>query len=255
MDNDGVGVDVEQRVEVPVDLGVVGERPGGAVGGHQEFAQPGRRRVVARERVEDRQRVDAFAKVGARGLARSLGLARDVEDVVAQLEDEPDELAVAAQHLDGALVAAATLSNRYITSRQLPDKAIDLIDEAASRLRMELDSSPEELDILRRQVDRLKMEELHLSKESDAASVDRLERLRADLADKSDELAALTARWEAEKSGLNRVGDLKARVDELRTQADRLQREGDYESASRLLYGDIPAAEQELATCAAEAEA
>ena len=96
------------------------------------------------------------------------------------------------------------------------------------------------------------MEELHLSKESDAASVDRLERLRADLADKSEELAALTARWEAEKSGLNRVGDLKARVDELRTQAERLQREGDYEGASRLLYGDIPAAEQELAAAQAQ---
>lgn len=153
---------------------------------------------------------------------------------------------------DSALVAAATLSDRYITGRQLPDKAIDLVDEAASRLRMEIDSSPVEIDELRRAVDRLKMEELHLSKESDAASVDRLERLRADLADKSEELAALTARWEAEKSGLNRVGDLKARVDELRTQAERLQREGDYEGASRLLYGDIPAAEQELAAAQAQ---
>ncbi|MFX4287913.1 ATP-dependent chaperone ClpB [Janibacter sp. G349] len=153
---------------------------------------------------------------------------------------------------DTALVAAASLSDRYITGRQLPDKAIDLVDEAASRLRMEIDSSPVEIDELRRAVDRLKMEELHLAKESDAASVDRLERLRADLADKSEELAALTARWEAEKSGLNRVGDLKARVDELRTQADRLQREGDYEGASKLLYGDIPAAEQELAAAQAQ---
>lgn len=155
---------------------------------------------------------------------------------------------------DSALVSAATLSNRYITGRKLPDKAIDLVDEAASRLRMEIDSSPVEIDELRRAVDRLKMEELHLAHETDAASQDRLQRLRQDLADKSEELAGLTARWEAEKTGLNAVGDLKARLDDLRTQADRLQREGDYAGASRLLYGDIPAAEQELAA-ANEAEA
>ncbi|MDR0944786.1 MAG: ATP-dependent Clp protease ATP-binding subunit, partial [Bifidobacteriaceae bacterium] len=102
---------------------------------------------------------------------------------------------------DAALVAAATLSNRYITGRQLPDKAIDLIDEAASRLRMELDSSPVEIDELRRQVDRLKMEELQLAKSDDAASVERLAHLREDLANKSEQLAALTARWESEKAG------------------------------------------------------
>ena len=127
---------------------------------------------------------------------------------------------------DSALVAAARLSDRYITGRQLPDKAIDLVDEAASRLRMEIDSSPVEIDELRRAVDRLRMEELHLAKETDEASAERLERLRADLADRTEELAALTARWEAEKDGLNRVGDLKARLDDLRTQADRLQRDG-----------------------------
>ncbi len=147
---------------------------------------------------------------------------------------------------DSALVAAAALSDRYISGRQLPDKAIDLVDEAASRLRMEIDSSPVEIDVLRRSVDRLKMEELHLVKETDAASVERLDRLRADLAERTEELAALTARWESEKSGLNRVGDLKARLDDLRTQADRLQREGDYEGASRLLYGEIPSLEAEL---------
>ncbi|WP_068252778.1 ATP-dependent chaperone ClpB [Janibacter corallicola] len=147
---------------------------------------------------------------------------------------------------DSALVAAASLSDRYITGRKLPDKAIDLVDEAASRLRMEIDSSPVEIDELRRAVDRLKMEELHLANETDEASKERLARLRADLADKSEELAGLTARWEAEKTGLNAVGDLKARLDDLRTQADRLQREGDYEGASRLLYGEIPAAEAEL---------
>ena len=153
---------------------------------------------------------------------------------------------------DSALVAAATLSDRYITGRKLPDKAIDLVDESASRLRMEIDSSPVEIDELRRQVDRLLMEELHLEKEQDDASRERLERLRADLADKQEELAALTARWESEKSGLNQVGDLKARLDDLRTQADKAQREGDYEGASRLLYGEIPAAEKELAAAQEE---
>ncbi len=148
---------------------------------------------------------------------------------------------------DSALVAAAALSDRYITGRQLPDKAIDLVDEAASRLRMEIDSSPVEIDVLRRVVDRLTMEELHLARETDEASLARLARLRADLADAREELAGLTARWEAEKSGLNRVGDLKARLDDLRTQADRLQRDGDYEGASRVLYGEIPTVEKELA--------
>ncbi len=148
---------------------------------------------------------------------------------------------------DSALVAAASLSDRYITGRQLPDKAIDLVDEAASRLRMEIDSSPVEIDQLRRSVDRMKMEELHLVRETDAASQERLARLRKDLADSSEELGALESRWEAEKSGLNRVGDLKAQLDELRTQADRLQREGNYEQASKLLYGDIPALDKQLA--------
>ncbi|MHC6228682.1 ATP-dependent chaperone ClpB [Arthrobacter sp. MMS24-T111] len=155
---------------------------------------------------------------------------------------------------DSALVAAATLSNRYISGRQLPDKAIDLVDEAASRLRMEIDSAPEEIDQLRRQVDRLTMEELALEGETDAASVERLAALRADKADKEEELSALNARWEAEKAGLNRVGDLKAKLDELRSAADKAQREGDLETASRILYGEIPALEREL-TAAAEAEA
>ena len=154
---------------------------------------------------------------------------------------------------DSALVAAASLSDRYISGRQLPDKAIDLVDEAASRLRMEIDSSPVEIDQLRRSVDRMKMEELHLAKESDDASKERLARLRKDLADSAEELASLTSRWEAEKSGLNKVGDLKVHLDEVRTQADRLQREGRYEEASKLLYGDIPALEKELAA-ASEAE-
>ena len=155
---------------------------------------------------------------------------------------------------DSALVAAATLSNRYISGRQLPDKAIDLVDEAASRLRMEIDSAPEEIDQLRRQVDRLTMEELALAGETDPASVERLAALRADMADKKEELAGLNARWEAEKAGLNRVGDLRAKLDELRSAADKAQREGDLETASRVLYGEIPALEREL-NAAAEAEA
>jgi ATP-dependent Clp protease ATP-binding subunit ClpB len=152
---------------------------------------------------------------------------------------------------DAALVAAATLSNRYITSRFLPDKAIDLIDEAASRLRMEIDSRPVEVDELQRAVDRLRMEELTLEREDDAASRERLEKLRAELADKTEQLNALNARWEREKTGLNRVGDLKQRLDALRTQAESAQRAGDLETAGRLLYGEIPAAEAELASAAA----
>ena len=149
---------------------------------------------------------------------------------------------------DSALVAAATLSDRYITARFLPDKAIDLIDEAASRLRMEIDSRPVEIDELQRSVDRLKMEELALAKESDSASKDRLARLKLDLADRTEQLSALNARWEREKGGLNRVGDLKKQLDELRMQAERAQREGDLAKASELLYARIPLLERELAS-------
>ena len=152
---------------------------------------------------------------------------------------------------DAALVAAATLSDRYITARFLPDKAIDLVDEAASRLRMEIDSSPVEIDELRRIVDRMKMEELALSRESDAASKERLGKLRADLADRQEQLTGLTARWEQEKSGLNRVGELKKKLDDLKGQAERAQRDGDYETASRLLYGEIPTLDAEIAEAAA----
>ena len=153
---------------------------------------------------------------------------------------------------DGALVAAATLSDRYITGRQLPDKAIDLVDEAASRLRMELDSSPVEIDELRRRVDRMRMEEAYLDEsiedvaKADPADVDRLERLRAELADASEELASLNARWEAEKAGHNRVGELRAALDEMRTRADLAEREGNFEEAGRLRYGDMPALERQI---------
>ncbi|MFD5140962.1 ATP-dependent chaperone ClpB [Streptomyces sp. NPDC058378] len=151
------------------------------------------------------------------------------------------------QIADSSLVAAATLSDRYITSRFLPDKAIDLVDEAASRLRMEIDSSPLEIDELQRSVDRLHMEELALRNESDEGSKQRLEKIRRDLADKEEELRGLTARWEKEKQGLNRVGELKERLDELRGQAERAQRDGDFDTASKLLYGEIPGLERELA--------
>jgi len=154
---------------------------------------------------------------------------------------------------DAALVAAASLSNRYITSRQLPDKAIDLVDEAASRLRMEIDSSPEEIDQLRRSVDRMTMQQLALEKESDAGSVARLERLQAELADASEELRGLEARWEAEKKGLNEVGELRSQIDELRVEADRALREGDLVRASEISYGEIPALQERL-THADEAE-
>jgi len=171
-----------------------------------------------------------------------------VEDTVAILRglkeryEAHHKVAVA----DNALVAAASLSNRYITSRQLPDKAIDLIDEAASRLRMEIDSAPVEIDELRRGVERLKLEEFALKKEKDDASKDRLAKLREDMAQRESRLAELEARWKTERDALNRVGDLKTQLDAARIQAERLQREGNLEKASRLLYGEIPQLEMEL---------
>ena len=178
-----------------------------------------------------------------------------VEDTIAILRGlrERYEAHHKVQISDAALVAAATLSHRYITGRQLPDKAIDLVDEAASRLRMEIDSSPVEIDSLRRAVDRMKMEELALEKESDEGSIERLTKLQAELADAEEELRGLEARWEQEKSSLNRVGALKEQLDELRGQAERAQRDGDLAGASEILYGRIPELEKELAA-AAEAE-
>ncbi len=179
-----------------------------------------------------------------------------VEDTIAILRGLKDRYQ--AHHKvdisDAALVAAATLSDRYITSRFLPDKAIDLIDEAASRLRMEHDSRPVEIDVLQRQVDRLLMEQMALEQENDEASRERLERLRRDLADKQEALSALNARWEQEKGGLQRVGELISRLEELRGQAERAQRDGNFEVASRLLYAEIPAAEAELAEARAAIE-
>jgi ATP-dependent Clp protease ATP-binding subunit ClpB len=156
---------------------------------------------------------------------------------------------------DAALVAAATLSDRYISGRFLPDKAIDLVDESASRLRMEIDSRPVEIDELQRAVDRMKMQEMALEREADPASKERLERLRADLADRQEQLTALIARWEREKAGLNKVGELKKRLDDLRGQAERAQRDADFGTASRLMYGEIPALEREIAEATAASAA
>jgi ATP-dependent Clp protease ATP-binding subunit ClpB len=147
---------------------------------------------------------------------------------------------------DGALVAAAALSHRYISGRKLPDKAIDLIDEAASRLRMEIDSSPVEIDELRRSVDRLKLEELALKREKDDASKARLEKLRDDLGERETTLTGLQERWEKERAFINRVGELKKRLDDLETESERAQREGNLERASRLLYGEIPEVKRAL---------
>ncbi|WP_055427421.1 ATP-dependent chaperone ClpB [Bifidobacterium aesculapii] len=148
---------------------------------------------------------------------------------------------------DDALVAAATLSNRYISGRQLPDKAIDLVDEAAAHLRMELDSSPEEIDELQRKVTRYEMEEMQLKKAEDPASKERLEKLQAEMADAREKLSGLKARWDAEKAGHNKVGDLRAKLDALRVQADKFTREGNLAEASRILYGEMPAIQKQLA--------
>ena len=156
---------------------------------------------------------------------------------------------------DDALVAAATLSNRYISGRQLPDKAIDLVDEAAAHLRMELDSQPEEIDELQRRVTRLEMEEMQLKKAEDPASKERLGKLQAELADTREKLGGLKAKWDAEQAGHNKVGDLRAKLDDLRVQADKATREGDLAKASKILYGDIPAIQKELAAAeSADAE-
>lgn len=147
---------------------------------------------------------------------------------------------------DDALVAAATLSNRYISGRQMPDKAIDLVDEAAAHLRMELDSEPEEIDELNRRVARLQMEEMQLKESEDSASKERLEKIRAELADSREKLTALNARWAAEKAGHDRIGELRVALDAKNTEADRAEREGDYETAGRIRYGEIPQIQKEL---------
>ncbi|MEJ7630563.1 MAG: ATP-dependent chaperone ClpB [Nocardioidaceae bacterium] len=174
-----------------------------------------------------------------------------VEDTVAILRGlkERYEAHHKVSIADSALVAAAALSDRYITGRQLPDKAIDLVDEASSRLRMEIDSSPTEIDELRRQVDRLKMEEFALEQEEDIASAGRLTTLRTELADRAEQLRALETRWESEKQGLNRIGEIKEQIDNLRTEADKCKRLGGEEAfrrAGEIEYNEIPRLQQEL---------
>ncbi|MCL1923723.1 MAG: ATP-dependent chaperone ClpB [Propionibacteriaceae bacterium] len=175
-----------------------------------------------------------------------------VEDTIAILRGlrERYEAHHKVRVTDSALVAAATLSHRYITSRQLPDKAIDLVDEAASRLRMEIDSSPEAIDELRRQVDRMTMEQFALEKEDDPSSKERLGRLQAELADHQERLRVLESTWTEEKSGLNEVGDIKEIIDRVRIEAERAQREGDLTKASELLYAELPKLEERLARAA-----
>ncbi|MBE8525994.1 ATP-dependent chaperone ClpB [Amycolatopsis sp. H6(2020)] len=156
---------------------------------------------------------------------------------------------------DAALVAAATLSDRYITARFLPDKAIDLVDEAASKLRMEIDSRPVEIDEVERAVRRLEIEEMALAKESDAASRDRLAALRAELAEKRETLTALTARWQNEKGSIEKVRELKEQLEQLRGESERAERDGDLGKAAELRYGRIPALEKEFEAATAASEA
>ena len=172
-----------------------------------------------------------------------------VEDTVGILRGlkERYEVHHGVRITDAALVAAATLSDRYITARFLPDKAIDLVDEAASRLRMEIDSRPVEIDTVERAVRRLEIEEMALAKESDAASVDRLAALRAELAEKREELSALTARWQNERGAIESTRELKEQLEQLKGESERAQRDGDLAKASELIYGRIPELEKKLA--------
>src|SRR5262249_45855217 len=229
----------------------------GGAGGGGNVLKPmlarGELRMVGATPLDEyRQRIEKDAALERRFQQVFVG-EPSVEDTIAILRGLKGryEAHHKVQISDAALVAAATLSDRYITARFLPDKAIDLVDEAASRLRMEIDSRPVEIDELQRTVDRMKMEEMALEREADPASKERLERLRADLADRQEQLTALVARWDREKAGLNKVGELKQRLDDLRGLLERAQREAEFETASRIMYGEIPAAEAELAEASA----
>ncbi|EKT82012.1 ATP-binding subunit of heat shock protein ClpB [Rhodococcus opacus M213] len=180
-----------------------------------------------------------------------------VEDTVGILRGlkERYEVHHGVRITDSALVAAATLSDRYITSRFLPDKAIDLVDEAASRLRMEIDSRPEEIDSVERIVRRLEIEEMALQKESDAASKDRLEKLRQELADEREKLNQLTTRWQNEKQAIDSVRGVKEQLETLRGEEERAERDGDLGRAAELRYGRIPQLEKELEQAARESGA
>jgi len=180
-----------------------------------------------------------------------------VEDTVGILRGLKDRYEVhhGVRITDSALVAATTLSDRYITSRFLPDKAIDLVDEAGSRLRMEIDSRPVEIDEVERLVRRLEIEEMALAKEEDAASAERLEKLRAELADQKEKLAELTTRWQNEKNAIDIVRDLKEELDHLRGESERAERDGDLAKAAELRYGRIPEVEKKLDAALPQAQA
>ncbi|MGI9163131.1 MAG: ATP-dependent chaperone ClpB [Mycobacterium sp.] len=180
-----------------------------------------------------------------------------VEDTVGILRGLKDRYEVhhGVRITDSALVAAATLSDRYITSRFLPDKAIDLVDEAGSRLRMEIDSRPVEIDEVERLVRRLEIEEMALEKEEDAASKERLEKLRAELADQKEKLAELTTRWQNEKNAIDIVRDLKEQLETLRGESERAERDGDLAKAAELRYGRIPEIEKQLDAALPQAQA
>ncbi|MEE3751406.1 ATP-dependent chaperone ClpB [Mycobacterium intracellulare] len=171
-----------------------------------------------------------------------------VEDTVGILRGLKDRYEVhhGVRITDSALVAAATLSDRYITARFLPDKAIDLVDEAASRLKMEIDSRPVEIDEVERLVRRLEIEEMALAKEEDEASKERLEKLRSELADQKEKLAELTTRWQNEKNAIDVVRELKERLEALRGESERAERDGDLAKAAELRYGRIPEVEKKL---------
>ncbi|PTR30986.1 ATP-dependent Clp protease ATP-binding subunit ClpB [Rhodococcus sp. OK519] len=179
-----------------------------------------------------------------------------VEDTVGILRGlkERYEVHHGVRITDSALVAAATLSDRYITSRFLPDKAIDLVDEAASRLRMEIDSRPVEIDEVERTVRRLEIEEMALSKETDAASKDRLVKLREELADDREKLRQLTARWQNEKTAIDSVREVKEQLETLRGEEERAERDGDLGKVAELRYGRIPELEKELEAAAATSQ-
>ncbi|MDU3176133.1 MAG: AAA family ATPase, partial [Corynebacterium striatum] len=180
-----------------------------------------------------------------------------VEDTVGILRGlkERYEVHHGVRIMDSALVSAAELSNRYITNRFLPDKAIDLVDEAGSRLRMEIDSSPQEIDELERVVRRMEIEELALKKEKDAASQDRLSKLQQELADEREKLGELKARWANEKKAIDEVQHAKEELEDLKRQAEIAERDGDYEKTSELRYGRIPELEKQLADAEVRANA
>ncbi len=179
-----------------------------------------------------------------------------MEDTISILRGLKDryELHHGVRITDGAIVAAATLSNRYIADRFLPDKAIDLMDEAASRIRMEVESKPEEIEVLDRRIVQLKIEEMALARETDQPSKDRLDALREELANLEQQSAEVTTRWQNERDKIAGEADIKAALDAARVELEQAQRKGDYDKAGQLTYGRIPELEKQLAEAGGQAE-